>query len=210
MLGEDARSFRSKPKMAYSTRIIWTVQFLHRILWNRRRTDWVRVEYFPGLNFIGNFPEDPKRPARSRKKWTWTFWRSNYLHVNVQWHGFDEDSKFRKVHFEFWTRQELREEVLARTLVNPRPRRRKEVVRNSQQYTSRKKGFHPYKNGGTLQRNLTSSIQGYLCLEPWNSEKNNCERWDLCWSRHSAVELRRVYMGRGPQILCVLVRLSER
>ena len=78
MHGKDARSFRSKPKMERSTRRISTVQFLPRIVWNRWRTVWLRVEYFPRSYANGNLPEDPKRSARS-KYWTWTFFRGRII-----------------------------------------------------------------------------------------------------------------------------------
>ena len=64
----NVRSFRSESKMAKSTSV------------------------------IGDPPEDPKRPAES-KRWTWEFWRSNYLHANVQWHRMDKERKFRNMYF---------------------------------------------------------------------------------------------------------------
>ena len=104
-------------------------------------TDWVRVEYFPELTSLGDLPEDTQRPARS-KHWTWIIWRTDHLHVSVQWHRLNEERKFWKVYFEFRTRKELREEVLARTLVIPWPRWWNEMVRNSQLRTWRKIGFY--------------------------------------------------------------------
>ena len=102
------------------------------------RTDWVRVEYFPRTYLLhwrfGDPPEDPERPARP-KHWTRKVWRSNHLHVNVQWHRVDTDRKFREMFFKFRTSQELREEILARTLDIPRPWRRKEIVCNSWRWT---------------------------------------------------------------------------
>ena len=62
------------------SRIISTVQFLQRVIWNWWRTDCVRMEKFPRTYVIGDPPEDPGRLARS-KHWTWRFWRSNHLHV---------------------------------------------------------------------------------------------------------------------------------
>ena len=114
---------------------------------------------FPRTHFIGDLPEDPKRSARS-KHWTWTFWRTDHLHVNVQWHRLDNERKFRKVYLEFRRSHELREEIVARTLVIPRPRWWKEMVRNSQLHTWRKMGFHSRRDGGTIQRNQSSSSQG--------------------------------------------------
>ena len=58
MRGEDAKGFRSEPKMAWSTWRISTVQLLQRIGWNWWRTDWVRVEYFPRTCFIWRSSEN--------------------------------------------------------------------------------------------------------------------------------------------------------
>ena len=38
-------------------------------------------------------------------------------------------------------------------------------------YTSRKMGLHTRTDGGTIQRNLSPSIQEHQCFESWNSEK---------------------------------------
>ena len=63
---EDAGAFRSKSKMEESTWRISTVRFLQRIIWNRWRTEWVRVDDFPRTYFTGDPLEDPKRPVRSK------------------------------------------------------------------------------------------------------------------------------------------------
>ena len=73
--------------------------------------------------------------------------------------------------------QELCVEILARTLDIPRPWRRKEMVWNSQLYTWRKMGFHRTTDGGTIQRNWSSSSQEYQCFESWNSEKEAWQRY---------------------------------
>ena len=96
---------------------------------------------FPRPYVIGDPPEDPERLARS-KHWTWEIWRSNHLHVNVQWHRMDKERKFRTMYFKFRTRQELREEILARTLDILSTWWWKEMVWNSQLYSYRKMGFH--------------------------------------------------------------------
>ena len=51
---------------------------------NRRRTDWIRVEYFPRIHCIGACPWSPKVHEQNGR--TWTIPRTNYLHVDVQWH----------------------------------------------------------------------------------------------------------------------------
>ena len=112
MLGEDARAFRSKTKDGQINSEEFQRSNSYRELFGiDGEPSWVRVEYVPGTYLIGDPPKDPKRPARS-KLWTWTFWRTDHLHVNVQWHRLDEERKFRQVYFEFRTSQELREEIL--------------------------------------------------------------------------------------------------
>ena len=162
MLGKDARSFRSEPKMQKSSRRIPTVQFLQRIIWIWWRNDRVRVEYFPGTCFIGDPLEDPARPARS-EHWSRTIWRLDHLHVNVQWLRLDKERKFRKMYFKLRT---------ARTLDILRPGKRKEMVQNSQLNTWRKMGFHleRFKETGHC-------IQEHQCLESWNSEEEKWQRY---------------------------------
>ena len=174
MLGRNARTFRSEPKMERPTRRISTVQFLHSISWNWWRNDRVRVEYFPRTHFIWEPPQDPKRPARS-KHWTWKVWRTDHPHVNVQWHRLDEERKFRKMYFKFRTSQELREEILAGALDIPRSRWRKEVVRNSPLHAWRKMRFCRHRDGATFQRIWSPSIQEQQCFESWNSESTREE-----------------------------------
>ena len=141
--GKDEWKQRSNWKMRRSSAGLQGVSVLQRIIRNRWRTRWIRVEYFlrifviglffkrsqqansysewfgidlsssgkiPRTNVIGNLPDDPKRLAKS-KHWTWGFRRSNHLHVNVHWHRFDRERKFRNMSFGFWTSQELREDI---------------------------------------------------------------------------------------------------
>ena len=86
----------------------------------------IEVEWniFPGLTFIGDPPEDPKRPERS-KHWAWKVPRSNHLHVNFQWHRLDKQRKFRKMYFKFRTSQELHGEIIARDIGNSTARETK-------------------------------------------------------------------------------------
>ena len=58
---------------------------------------------FPGRFLIGNLPKVPKISARS-KHWTWEFWRSTHLHVNVQWHRLDKE-RSRTMSFDIRTSQ---------------------------------------------------------------------------------------------------------
>ena len=96
-----------------------TVQLLQRIMWNWWRTDRVRVEYFPGTYVIGDLQKTQE--GLQDRNIEPEVWRLNHLHVNVQWHRMDKERKFRNMCVEFRTSQELREEVLARTLDILRP-----------------------------------------------------------------------------------------
>ena len=117
MLGENVRSLRSKSEMGKSSEIS-TVRFIQRIIWSWWKADWVRVAYFPMTYVIGNPPKNPERSASS-KHWVWEIWRSSHLHVDVQWHWMDKERQFRTVYYKFRTRQELREEILARAVDIP-------------------------------------------------------------------------------------------
>ena len=118
----------------------------------------------------------PKKLARS-KHWTWEYWRTDHLHDNVQWHRLDVIEEIQKDVFRIRTSQELREEILARTLDILRPRRWKEMERNSPLHTWRKMGFHRHRDGGTFQRNWSPSIQEHQCFESWNSEEKRWQRY---------------------------------
>ena len=82
-----------------------------------------------------------------------------------------------KMYFKFRASHELSGEILTRTPDIPRPRRRKEIVRNSQLHTCRKMGFHRHTYGGTLQRNWSPNIQKHQCVESWHSEQKRLQRY---------------------------------
>ena len=51
---------------------------------NRRRTNGIRVEYFPRIHYIAARPRSPKVHEQSERPISIP--RTNYLHVDVQWH----------------------------------------------------------------------------------------------------------------------------
>ena len=51
---------------------------------NRRRTDGIRVEYFPRIHYIAACPQSPKVHEQNGR--TRTVPRTNHLHVDVLWH----------------------------------------------------------------------------------------------------------------------------
>ena len=80
---------------------------------NRRRSDWIRVEKIPRIFVIVYSWRDPERrrekehPARGVQG-------PDHPHVNVQWHWVENE--WWELHFECRESQELRDEILARTL----------------------------------------------------------------------------------------------
>ena len=93
---ENVRSFRSSSKMENQGKYFRQSISSRELLGIDGETDWVRVEYFARTYVIGDPQEDPERPARS-KHWTRKVWRSNHLHVNVQWHRMDREEIQRNV-----------------------------------------------------------------------------------------------------------------
>ena len=74
--GKDVWSFRSECDMEKS---IWRLpanQRFQRIIWNRWRTNWIRLVKFPRTWIIGDSSKDPRRSERSKNK-ARTIWRKN-------------------------------------------------------------------------------------------------------------------------------------
>ena len=79
---------KSEPKIEYclgtTVKMVQRFITIQNIGHNRRRTDGIRVEYFPRILNIGACPRSPKvheQNVRPR-----SIPRTNYLHVDVQWH----------------------------------------------------------------------------------------------------------------------------
>ena len=137
----------------------------------------------------------PGRLARS-KHWTWNVWRSNHLHVNVQWHRTDKEKKFRKLFFKSRksriTRRGSREDTGHSSAWG-----RQEMVWNSQLYTWRKMEFHSHSDGGAFQKtghpvikSISALSRGILTRKNdintihFNADATNTEF--LCRTIHSA------------------------
>ena len=158
MLGENVRSFRSESKMGrpngrISTKSIRTENYLE-LMENRLSSSGI----FPKTHVIGNSSENPQRSART-KHWTWEFWRSNHLHVDVQWYGMDEERTFRTVYFKFQTSQELREEILPRTQDITWTWKWKAMVWKPKLPSCKKMASHSQPYDGTVRGNWASSVQ---------------------------------------------------
>ena len=120
---------------------------------------------FPRTYIIADSAEDPETFGRTEHR-IWKFWRSDYLHVNVQRHWMDKKRERRELYFEFRKSQDVREEILARTLNVSWSWRRKEVVWKSRLQTWGKKEFHRT----AIQGNKSSNLYKCQCLESWNPE----------------------------------------
>ena len=118
VLGKISRSFRSKSNMGRPSGLNSIEYFLRRITGHRWRTNWIRVEYFPRIYLMADCPEDPERSTRTTY-WARTVRRSDHLHARVQRHRLDDESKWRKLYFEFRKSQSTCGEILARTLDIP-------------------------------------------------------------------------------------------
>ena len=82
----------SEPNIKYC--LGTTVGMVHRFIAkqnsgrNRRRTDGIRVKYFPRIVNIGACPRSPKVHEQNER--TRTIPKTNYLHVDVQWHHMEK------------------------------------------------------------------------------------------------------------------------
>ena len=197
MLGEDARSFRSKPKMAYSTRIIWTVQFLHRILWNRRRTDWVRVEYFQDLTSLAIFQMIPK-DLQDQKKLNLDILKVELFSCQCSMTLIGRRQQIQKSAFRILNTWRI-------------------TRRGSREHTGQSEATETKRSGTELstkhlkEKGIPSVQKWWNATEkldirysrvsvPWTVEFWEGKLWEMGFVliRHSAVELRRVNMVRGP------------
>ena len=76
------------------------VTVLERIAGNRWRTNWIRVEYSPRILVIADSSEDPGWFARAEHQ-TWSTYRPDHLHDNVQRHRLDKKRQWWNLYFEF-------------------------------------------------------------------------------------------------------------
>ena len=58
---------------------------------NWRRADGIRVEYFPRIHHIAALPQSPRVHDQNGRPIT--IQRTNFLHVDVQWHQWSEDNE---------------------------------------------------------------------------------------------------------------------
>ena len=105
---------------------------------NWRRTDGIRVKYCPRIHYIAVRPRSPK--IHEQKGRTRTIPRTNYLHVDVQWHHMGNWRQWNGVYRKFHTCVCICKKISNRTLVIPRTWIRNEVVWDLQRKTRRKMG----------------------------------------------------------------------
>ena len=114
-------------------RRIQNVSFLHRIAGNPGRSNWIRVEYFPGfssLQILQEIQHDLKEEHWIRKG---SQTESSSCQCSTTSIG--QERKWWNLYFEFGKGQGIREEILARTLNVSGSWTRQEVVWNSFSHT---------------------------------------------------------------------------
>ena len=104
-----------------------------------------------------------------RSRWTWgrELQGQDRLHVYVQRPSVE--SRWWELHLERWESQELREEILTRTLDICGSRVGKEMVWRFSR-SERTVGSHSQENGTTMKRNWSSYLHKHQCFESWNLE----------------------------------------
>ena len=148
-----------------------TGQRIQRIIWNRWRTNWVRVEYVPRIHIIAD------SPTRSKKNWM--------LVKHVQ------ECEDRVIFMPMlndidWTEKENLKECLlnseeVKDYAKRFPRGHWSFIGPGEEKWS---GTHTYKSEGQrnitwwkIQRKWTSNFPRYQCVESGILEK---KRWEMC------------------------------
>ena len=82
---KDAQTSRSHGKVERTSLTFPDFQRTPRIIWKRRRTIWVRVDYFPRTYGRGDSQRDSDKNDSSQNK-TWRIWRSDHVCGNdINW-----------------------------------------------------------------------------------------------------------------------------
>ena len=190
-VGSGIRTSGSKCKVARSTWRRPTVQGIQRIIWNRWRTHWVRVESFPGfttlqilhkiqdkLNVCQTGPGDLKIESSSCP--------CSMILIG--------QGKFYRMCFEFRNGQELRWKVSAWTFGHSSVQEKKKMVWYVYLQTWRTVEYDCWCHGGKFQRKWTSNVnRGFLkrkggrCTTHFTAESPNAEL--LFHTLHSANQL---------------------
>ena len=131
---------------------------------------WVRVEFFAGRTSLEILQKIQKDLQKSKHS-TWRFLKDKSSSCKCLM-----TRKFRKMHFEFRTSRELREEIPARTLVILRPRRRTKWHGTLSYTLEGKWDSIAAEMMGLFLRKWTPSIRVHQCFESWNSEKG---KWQM-------------------------------
>ena len=90
---------RSNNKMGRTSGRIQDVSSLQRIVWNRWRSNWIRVEYFPRIFVIADSSRDPSGIEKNEHR-TSRVHGPGHLHVFVQRHRLDREEKWWDLYFE--------------------------------------------------------------------------------------------------------------
>ena len=185
---KNIQTYRRKCKMERSTSRLPTVQHIQRIIWNRWRTNWVRVEYFPWTYNVGN-PSKDSRQTGSLSNKSGRISRSNHLHVHVQRNWLDRERKFYRKFFEFRQRSRITQEGFQLGHWSFLGSKEEEKWYGTNTYAKKDSGIKPRMscsenikesehpifrgssalNGGFLKR------QGGRCAMHFNAESSNTE-----------------------------------
>ena len=140
----------------------------YRIIWNRLRTSWVRVEHFPRTHCSADSPSDSGQNGSLSSK-SRRIWRSNHLHVFVQRHRLDlEWNLQQKCFFEFWHGKRLRKEISVGTLVFfLGSGEEAKMIWNAKLQTWRTVEFYCRCHGCQCPRQRTSLLQSFQCVGSW-------------------------------------------
>ena len=140
----------------------------------------VRVEYCPRTYFIGDPPENHTKGLAKSKHWTWKIFEGQVIYMPM----FNDEGNSERCMSEFRTSQELRGEVLAKTLVDS-------LAQATNKHDTELSATHlkgnaiplPQKWWDILKRNWTPNIRGHQCFESWNFEKRKVADVPNTWMR---------------------------
>ena len=136
----------------------WKSQVEDLSMYHHIKMLWESME--KQLNSRCKFPRNPENVGREdhpRRELR----RPDHLHVNVQWHSVE--NRWWELHLELWESQELREEILTKTLNISGSRVGKDMVWRLSRWT-RTVRSHSQQNGTAIQRNCSSYLHKYQHL----------------------------------------------
>ena len=165
---ESVFTSRSKNKMVKSGGRISDVLCSGRVAWNRRRSEWIRVEYSPRIYcYIARFSStDPGQLVEWEHRARTIFWQ-DHLHVDVQWHGLDKKKYWRNMCFEFRKDKSYAQKFSARSLTFIGLGQEMKWFGTRDYKPEGKCNSTTVKNGTVLPGDDTPSL--HKCFDSWSS-----------------------------------------